>query len=413
MGKATKTVYSRNANLWGFEGYYMCVLEAMAQGETPHLDAILEYLCISAVRQNYMATKHSTMINQFILALHNCRSSCGANPLTTEDKSIHHHNFRTTEKPDHSPFHANVAYIAFRIEAVCNVIKKVLNLNFKPEEVRRAIDESDFGFFGRAYFYNVAELGFPISKTHFDETTNACMTVPLREDELQIGHLKEFRCAFLRTRKFDEIVAEVDNVMRDVVDYKTIMIKSAEPGIGMYNFYEAITLRAEEPWYGYRVLGSTNFGKYCGVQNEVCNMRYPEKVELLEGLDLMCYTPTTLLSFYRYDGFVDPNALPDSIRINPFIFRNGETDHPMPNDDLSKRYHNGAPFDNDESDLKRGRDDELRSGGTFDPQHEAPGSIPRGGGVTKTPRVEDDKDLGEDLMDDDEEEVRYTPHPAP
>ena len=52
MGKATKTVYSRNANLWAFEGYYMCVLEAMAQGETPQFDEILEYLCVSAVRQS-------------------------------------------------------------------------------------------------------------------------------------------------------------------------------------------------------------------------------------------------------------------------------------------------------------------------------------------------------------------------
>ena len=359
-----------------------------------------------------MATKHSTMINQFILALHNCRTSCGANPLTSEEKSIHHHNFRTTEKPDRSPFHANVSYIAFRIEAVCNVIKKVLNLNFKPEEVRRAIDESDFGFFGRANFYNVAELGFPISKTHFDEVTSVCMTVPLPESELMDGHVKEMRCAFLRTVKFDAIVAEVDNVMRDVADYKTIMIKSAEPGIGTYNFYEAVTLRAEEPWFGYRVVGSTNFGKYCGVQNEVLNMRFTDKVELLEGLDMSLYNPSSLLSFYRYDHFVDAAKLPASLRINPFIYRNGETDYPMPDDDLSKHYHNGAPIDDKhEPDLKRGRDDELRSGGTFDPQHEAPGSIPRGGGVTKTPRVEDDKDLGEDLMAEDEDEVRYTPTP--
>ena len=69
MNKATNTVYARNCNLWGFLGYHMVMLETLSQGGTVELDEVFEYLCKSVVRQNYMATKHSSMMNQFILAL--------------------------------------------------------------------------------------------------------------------------------------------------------------------------------------------------------------------------------------------------------------------------------------------------------------------------------------------------------
>ena len=39
---------------------------------------------------------------------------------------------------------------AIRLESVCHVIKKVLNLTFKPEEIRRAVEECEFASFRAA-----------------------------------------------------------------------------------------------------------------------------------------------------------------------------------------------------------------------------------------------------------------------
>ena len=447
MNRATSTVYSRNANLWGFEGYYMTMLDAMCQGDTETLSAIFEYLCTSVVRQNYMATKHSSSINQFVLALNTCRTAAASNPLTAEDRAIHWHNYRTTEKPE-GPFHANISFIAIRVDAVCNVIKKVLNLTFKPEEVRRAVEECEWASFGRAKFYRVTDLGYPISMQKLDEETGAMVTIPLPEAELLEGQIKLERCVFFKASKFNEIVSEVENVMRDATDYKTIVIKSANPAFGSYNFYEAVTMRSETGWFGWRAAGSTNFGKYCGMQNHVDNMRHKEELDLVPGIQELSvdagfgtlddvFRPSNLLQFYCYTSTPEEASLPPPLRINPYVFRNEEGDYPMPDDDRSKHYHVGLVDDYDKDALtpkKRGRDDTLRSGDSAaQVNHDAPGSTPlstRGSGVANTPlgsspraprkdtrftrRIPEDSDDnesdGDDLENDDEDEVRLAAH---
>ena len=424
MNKATSTVYSRNANLWGFVGYYLVLLEALAQGVTDQLDAIFEYLCRSVVRQNYMATKHSSMINQFVLAMHTCRTSCAANPLTAEDRAIFWHNYRTTEKPE-GPFHHNVQFTAIRLESVCHVIKKVMNLTFKPEEIRRTVEECQWAFFGRAKFYNVEMLGYPPTKTMQDETTCAVLTVPLSEDELLAGHLKLDRAIFFKTSKIQEITTEVDNVLRDSADYKTIVIKSANPSIGNYNFYEAVTMRTDESWYGFRGLGSTNFGKFCGIQNEILNMNGV----YITGMNDICrqegyadveevFKPSNLLKHYAYTHFVNEAKLPGPLRYDPFVYRNAEDDHPMPDCERSMQFYEELQDDYDDmlkeasASKKRGRDHELRSGGSAVQQFGGKGSNHTlGQGVTDTPldgspELCNETDAGEDLMEDDEEEVR-------
>ena len=43
MNKATRQVYSRNANIWGFALYYMLMMEGLTQASTPDIDAVFDY----------------------------------------------------------------------------------------------------------------------------------------------------------------------------------------------------------------------------------------------------------------------------------------------------------------------------------------------------------------------------------
>jgi hypothetical protein len=379
MNKATSAVYSRNANLWGFLGYFMTMLEAMAQGDTPDLDLVMEYLCHQVVRQNYQATKHSAMINQFLLALNDCRTSASANPLTAEDRCIHWHNYRTTERPE-GIFTPNLAFTAVRIDAVCNVIKRVLNLTFKPEEVRRAVEETEWACFGRARFFKVAELGFPIFKLCLDEATSTEMRVPLPEEELLAGQVTLMRCAFFQTAKVNAIITEVDNVMRDAVDYKAIVITSTKPGYGDYNFFDSVTLRT--PWFGWRAMQSTSFAPYCGASNDmdsVCDCDYNVGVKKLtadEGYGSVrdCFDPIELVQHYFYK--LEPKHLPPPLRLNPYLFRNGPNDYKMPADARSVHFEAGLidDYEDPSPPTPNGRDN-LRSGGSGVRQPLTPSSI--------------------------------------
>ncbi|MAH41497.1 MAG: hypothetical protein CMO41_04540 [Verrucomicrobiales bacterium] len=411
MNLATSTVYSRNANLWGFLGYYMCMLEAMSQGTTEDLDAIFEFLCKSVVRQNYMATKHSSQMNQFVLAIHNCRTSAAANPLISEDRAIFWHNWRTTERPDNI-FHQCVEYYAVRVEAVCNVIKKVLNLIFKPEEIRRSVEDCQFAFFGRAKFYDVSKFSYPPQKQYYDEETHTMTNIPLPEDELLECHVKFHRCIFFRKNKFDEIINEVDNVMRDAADYKTIMIKSARREVGTYNFYNALTMR-EPGWFGWRAAGTSAFGKYCGVKNEVANMRNVDHLELVPGVQQMCidkgfgglgdvFMPSNLLKYYGYTRKSD-NSLPACLRINPFLFRNAENDTLMPDDPRSMHYHAGLVDDYD-APSKRQRDESPASSRMPLSESNTPRHPTAPKSVRIARRISESDDEGEDLFDEDGDE---------
>ena len=78
-------VYDRNSNCHGYLLYYMINLDVMAHGSQDSLDPIFKYMCSGALKQNYIATRFTSILDQFILALHQCRSDAAANPLTCEE----------------------------------------------------------------------------------------------------------------------------------------------------------------------------------------------------------------------------------------------------------------------------------------------------------------------------------------
>ena len=400
MNKATSTKFSRNANLWGFVGLRMMLLDAMAGGEAESLSAQLYYLTGEVVKQNYIATKHSSQMNQFVLTFEECRTQLSANPLGAEEKTLHWHNYRTTEKP----FGATGNWLAIRLESACHVMKKVTGKVFKPEEIRRAVEECSWATKGKAKFYKICEMPWPICKHLQDTDTGVVEKVPLLENELLDCQLGEQQCIFLKAPRVKAIVTEVDNVTRDAADITQITITSANPEWGTYNFFNAVTLQSEDLWFGYRSIGNMPFGKFAGFQNYTDLSVIPGVEDLCrkEGFEFeAAFLPSNLLKCYRYDRFPDDRTLPFPLRVNPYAFRNAPGDDPMPDDMRSKDFNAGLVDDYDSpSPNKRGRDDTLRNGDQPAQYHGSAGSNPDGSDAENEPP---NASLGEDL-----DEVRDT-----
>jgi hypothetical protein len=452
MNAATSSTYSRNANLWGFVLYYMLLIEVMAFGGQEELDLIFDFVCTQVVKQHHLETKHGSSMDQFILALHTCRTSAAANPLGNEASSIHWHNYREKIKPEGFAQLGQGTFIAVRIDSVCHVIHNVMKIKFKPDEIRRAVEDCPYASFSRGKFYNVTTQPWPISKTHFDEATSVSAIIPLPESDLLEGTLSWQRCLFIKKASFEKVIQDADCVGRDAPDYKQIKVQSNNPRYSeAYNFFETVTGRNGHGWFGLRALGYTNFSSYCGADNEVSGVK--ESGPFVAGMEQMCadhgfpsvdqcFSPGMILEHYGYTEFPDPISLPPPFRINPFAFRNQESDYQMPDDPRSVNYHNGLVDDFDARDRaeyerynkafspsKSRRDDELRSGmSTPDANRKGAGSsLPLGDStpsVINTPVggsqqeydmplhkrqrrhrpavVHSDDDEGEDLMDDDE-----------
>ena len=395
MNQALSTTYSRNANMWGYLAYYMFLLEWLANSSQEAMDGVFEYLCKNAVQQNYMASQHSSLINKFILAVENCRTnfySASAGP----DRSIHHHNLRTTERPP-GPFHASTNFMALKVDSICTVIQKLTGERFKKEEVKRAFEEAgpNSCSYGFGKFYNVT-TGWPIKKIMISPEFGQ-VDVPLPEEELLDSTLTKQRCWYVKQSYYDKVVKEAQDItVANTADYKSIVIKSTNRGVGEYNFFDYLTGRRELAWFGFRALGNV-FGSYNGIRNLT-------NLELIAGIEEFniqsnfgtlseLYNPTSLLEYYAYDSLPDMETLPPGLKINPFVFRNGATDSEMPDDELSQDYYQHpfeAPDEYEQVDSpprkKRRDSDELRSGDGAAQQDSTPGSIltPRSG-VTNTP----------------------------
>ena len=381
------TVDARNNNLHGLLAYFMLVLEVLSQCSDEALESVFAYVAKESALNHYMATKHSSILNQFILAIERVRQ-VSANPLTAEDRVVHHHNYRTTERPQ-TPFGVTVEYVAVHLEAMCNVIERVLKERFKPEELRRAVKDSrDLAQMGRARFYNVAMYGFPITKSHIDEHTTTEVKIPLPEVELLDGTLVSLPCIYFRKARYREIVDDVQTFGSQAADYKTVKIVSANADFGEYNFYEAVMGTGERAWFGWRVYEGMAFGRYVGATNDAPNIAdNPQLVHGIEDLlrewgsfdDMM--KPSNLLKYFNFDGAPDPRKLPPCVKINPYVFRNLPTDQPMPEDARSCHYHDTFEDTYDpptplKSPLgrKRGRGSSSRSGEGTTPDSSRPGS---------------------------------------
>ena len=368
MNAATGQVYNRNCNCWGFLIYYMCLLEVMAQNGSEALQQVFEYTCKSVVKQNYALQRFTSNLERFIIDFERCRAV--TTPLSALDRSIHWHNYRANIKPKGYAQLANVPYIAIRLESACFVIKTVLKTHYKPEEIKREIDDAQdpIAIMSRGAFYDPARNPWPISKTHFDDETQAMTTVPLPEDELLLGTTNEFKCLFIKKETYTKLIGDVESVA--VRDYKSIVIKSANPRMGEYNFYETVTGVNGDYWFGWRGVHPTPFARFCGNKNFAYGVG--DDAGFLAGIEEMhlvnnfppvvdCFEPGYIKQFYGYENYPDPDSLPPCFRLNPFMFRNTEGDTRMPNDPRTMHYENGLvdDYEDGEAPSKRHRADKV------------------------------------------------------
>jgi hypothetical protein len=223
-------------------------------------------------------------------------------------------------------------WFAFRTEAVVNVIKNVLGKTFSAIEIQRCVDQAEWATKGKAFFYDICLNSWPIANTVHDDLTNANTLVPLTEDELLVGHLREYNCVFVQQRKFNDIITSVEKGSVVNTDYHLIEIDSANPDVGRYNFFNAVV---EEGWFGYRASFGSTFGKYCGASNEMQCGGGTDLVFIREvvqeneeaGFDTVqkLYSPESLRRMFGYE-WPDIDSLPPAIKQCPFAMRNGEDD---------------------------------------------------------------------------------------
>ena len=278
-------------------------------------------------------------------------------------------------------------WISIRLELIIEVIKNVLGLTFKLTDLQRLISDCPFATTGKAEFYRMNDRPWPI----IEERVDGGERVPLAEDELRAGAVRGFAATFFKEIDFNNVVNGVHKLTANTIDYYNIQIDSLVLG----KCYLAKQVN-ERTWYGFRAIESSNLSVYCGIRN-YCDIQELDpnfKLQTVAEVD-ECLRPYNLFRFYNYTSAPDDShrgKLPPALRICPFPFRNDfddVPDIPMPNDESSLNYYLFFRDDfSPRTPTKRGRDDELRSGGSASQQSTPAGSTPLGSrprGVANTP----------------------------
>ena len=327
----------RNANMWGILLYFMLLLNVLFQSGAEEQKQVFVWMVKSVTRSSYELNNHTSVLEQFVIAVHKIQTT-HANPLGREHETLFWHNYRTTCSPSAAIFNGanSPRFYAFRLDAVCTVIKNVLGRTFSAVEIHRMIDDSMWATKGKAQFYDITTNSWPIAHTVHDDATNTNTLVPLAEDELLVSHVKEQRCIFMKQVNFDEIVQSVERGSRVDTAYDLIEIESAHPDLGTYNFFAAVCGDDPDGWYGYRAINNTSFGKYCGSMNELRVGTSTSELEIIRevqqaninagfGTIEKLYQPASLLKYYGY-SFPDVDSLPPGLKMLPFNSRDSEDD---------------------------------------------------------------------------------------
>jgi hypothetical protein len=377
---------------------------------------VFEYVIKRVAHSSHVLSSHQGTLDQFALAV-NKVLTVHANPLGREDCTIYWHNYRTTCSPTAPIF--GEAYYAMRVEPVLNVIKNVLGKSMSAAEIYRVVEDSTWACRGRAKFYDISIGVWPIASTVRDDITNVTTQVPLAEDDLLPGHLKECRCVFFKKQRFDEIIESVENPGNDV-NYRNVKIKSTNPDEKEYNFFDAV---CQGKWFGYRVLHHCNFAEYCGAKNFVhiglktelqwdASIAQESREEGIEPADL--YQPQTLCEVYNYE-WPDLDKLPVGLLKCPFVFRNAATDKALDGQKPPWVDHYHGPKSTSSHAPEREVDEQTNCAGAPTPQRGPSSSIPLRDITVdmnsprapkrKTPFIDDEAEAS------DEEEVRPNPNP--
>ena len=307
MGAVINKKYCRNANGWGFVLYFMLLLETLALGKEAAWDPILEYITTQCGKQTFIASKFTSTLERFVLAIHRVRNTTSL--LDRAENVIFWHHFRCVQ----DPVHAALEFVCVRVDLVCTVIQNVLKERFQSESIKREVEHSTFAHYGKAKFYKVDELQWPIVRVEMDMDGGPSQKIPLQEGELTDDMLRRENCLMFKKTDWVRITSEVDAVQNLTVDFKNITITSALDQTP-YNFYDALL---NSTWFGFRALDSNNlrgFYDMVGVHSDH---------NLDEVVDNLHYT--NLAKYYGY-GF--NTRLPYYLAEDPFAYADNKENVP-------------------------------------------------------------------------------------
>ena len=283
---------------------------------------------------------NGSLLEQFILAVSKVRADCGTlgicSPLGPQDKTIYWDKLRTTMRPPLAS--QETKYLTLRVDACVSVIKNVLGKQFIVAQIHDAVKSCQWAEHGRAPFYNTGTQPWPITKSVWDDVTMQHQVVPLPELEVAPGICERMRCVFFELSEFDRIVNDAQRNCTHDVDYKSIIVTSANPKCEPYTFWGTVCgySNAENGWFGYRVLSHCTFGKYCGISNLLnigsstsdCELKLEvEERNKMEGFGSIekLYSPASLRSWFGYTLPVH-DSLPSGLVKIPFTSRDSEFD---------------------------------------------------------------------------------------
>ncbi len=245
--------------------FYMLNINYMLQCTATEVDALISWIA-GAVTETSATSTEKPLINQFILALDECRADRGSlaicSALGPMEKTIFWDKLRTNVKP-HGPHFANKDWIAIRLEPCINVIYNVKKQLFTKRIVAGILKASSC-FLGKTYFYDQCKAGWPAVKTVYDEERQATLQLPIEETDIRSNMCSQHRCLWIEKRFYDAVVDLAEAIPQPVAEYATLIVTSSEFDVDSYNFYEAVTTGT---WFGYRSAALSSFGPYCGGSN--------------------------------------------------------------------------------------------------------------------------------------------------
>ena len=337
LQKALCKKRDRNLNEWAKLGFIFSQLNVLFQGGQDDQEAMFDWMLVTVTKATHELTNHAGLMDQFVIGIIKCKEIIAPNLLgPNPDKMLCWHNMRTNTVP---PLYGGSArYWAIRVSKVCHVIKVLTGKTFKEADIHAAAAESHHVVAqSKSRFYNTDKNPWPIKKSIVPETdVGAMVDAPLEEEELLEHTLIEQRCIFIKVSYIDEIRASLEKSGRLEVDYKSIVIDSANPTVGTYNFFNAL---CTEGWFGYRGLHQGTFRTFCGANNEFLCGSPTTALKIVEDVEMEvktcnfrsikhCFQPEILLEFFSHTAPTHEmaKAFPACYTRLPYEFRNAKDD---------------------------------------------------------------------------------------
>jgi len=328
----------RNCNHWAVATYFFLQLNYTFQASSDEQERVFEYLFKTISKSLFSGTTYRGVVERFILAVHAVRQQI-PNPIVpgAMDKSFHWHNYRESERP---PLTSG-SYIAIRVQPALAIIKAALKIEFRFEEINAALEDCDYALRGKAKFYDASRNAMPIKKSVQDDESYMQVDVPLPEDELLASTLCEQRCVFFKTTHWKQIIDKADAAARCDVDYKNVIINSANPDQPPYNLYEAVCGLSDSGWFGYRCQAQCSFRYFNGALN-LLNLGVSSELCVAPDMDRLhtegawgtewheLFNPQTIATFFNGSADFDLEDFPPCYYKLPFTARDDPDDDPIP-----------------------------------------------------------------------------------